>query len=81
MSHMRVHSAVGFVGLPRPCSRIDIDIPFPETESVEVSRAIFAEDAKQIVDALFKALPGGTIDHVMILLMERKASVFRVAYE
>lgn len=41
--------------------------------------ADFYEDqAAMLVDALIQSLPGGTLDRVLIRLMEHKASLFRV---
>ena len=41
---------------------------------VERGQAIFRTDAAIIVDALYDSLPGGTLDQILRLLLERKAS-------
>ena len=38
------------------------------------NRAIFRSDADAIVEALYRSLPGGTVDQVLRLLLEHKAS-------
>jgi len=41
----------------------------------------YAAEAKQLADVLFKALPGGTIDQLLIEMMQRKASLFRAPHD
>jgi hypothetical protein len=40
----------------------------------------YARDAGRLADALWDALPGGTIDRLIVELMERRASLFRVGF-
>jgi hypothetical protein len=46
---------------------------------VEAGEA-YERDAKTIADALFSSLPGGTIDRLLVEMLSRKASHFRVPY-
>lgn len=55
----------------------------PSLESVwaaEEARAMFAADATRLVDALYAALPGGTLDELLMRLLQRRASLFRVGF-
>lgn len=49
----------------------------PELES---SAAIYVEDSRAIADLLWDSLPGGTIDALIIALMQRRASLMRVGF-
>ena len=40
----------------------------------------FKSDAKAIVQALVRTLPGGTLDQVLVLLLEHRASKLIVAH-
>lgn len=51
---------------------------FPETNSLEHSRAIHIKDGKDLADALCTTLPGGTLDQLICELMTRRASLLRV---
>lgn len=42
------------------------------------SDAVMAVDARNIADALFASLPGGTLDRLTVLFLERKISHFIV---
>lgn len=54
-----------------------IDDEFPECPTLFTSRALHVDQAKKLADALWKSLPGGTIDALMVELMSRKVSLFR----
>lgn len=62
-----------------PCTIVITEV-FPESLSPGDGRAIFAIDAAALFDALFNALPGGTLDQLLALMMESKLSQFRVAF-
>jgi hypothetical protein len=57
-----------------------IDDEFPECYTLTASRALHAEQAKKLADVLWKSLPGGTIDALMVELMSRKVALFRVPF-
>jgi hypothetical protein len=40
----------------------------------------FIQDAKLIADVLIEHLPGGTVDQLLIEMLSRKASQYRVPY-
>lgn len=44
-------------------------------------RKFYREQAVQIVDALQRSLPGGTLDQVLAELCSRKASLFGVSHD
>lgn len=49
-----------------------IDHDLPESFSAEV-------DAKRLADALWRALPGSTIDHLIIAMLRKRASTLHVS--
>lgn len=55
------------------------DIPFGEP--LAKAREIHVRDAQQIADALIGHLPGGTLDMVLIRLLEHKASYLRAGVD
>lgn len=44
---------------------------------IERMRAIYASEAKQIVEALCAVLPGGTVDALLVELLDRKRSTLK----
>lgn len=42
---------------------------------------MYRKQGERIVQAMRHCLPGGTIDHVMIALMQSRASMFRVPFK
>ena len=51
---------------------------FPEYTNMAEARFWHGQDAKKIADALFASLPGGTIDALIVEMLDRKRSVLRV---
>jgi len=49
-------------------------------EKLKELKALYQLDAKQIADALFNALPGGTLDALLIEILSRKESLLAVAH-
>lgn len=41
---------------------------------------VYATDGQQVADLLWDSLPGGTIDALIIALMQRRASLMRVGF-
>lgn len=79
----KIHKAIGFRDKPAPSLHIVAyeEVPEIKSDSWESDyRAFYRQEAQQIVNALVKSLPGGTVDQVLCLLLERHASVFRVAH-
>ena len=54
--------------------------PFPENLDPDEARTAHLTDARFIVSALLASLPGGTIDAVLRLLLEHRASLLRVRW-
>lgn len=59
---------------------IQIDQEIPDCNSLDEARKLYAEQAKILVDALGEVLPGGIFDAVLVALMEKKVSLFRVPH-
>lgn len=47
-------------------------------ENLEHARQWYKSEAKKIFYVLVNNLPGGTVDQLLVLLLEHKASLFRV---
>lgn len=78
-----VHAAQPIRDEPAPAGRIVIATtlpPFDGGDWRDRTVALYAADAKAIVDVLLDTLPGGTVDQVLAELLLRKASLFRVPF-
>ena len=53
---------------------------FPNFDSAAEHQAAFDVDAQFIVSALLASLPGGTVDAVLRLLLQHRASLLRVRW-
>jgi hypothetical protein len=53
---------------------------FPNDMTSEQLRNNHTEDAKAIADLLWKALPGGTIDALLVEMLDRKRSMFSILF-
>jgi len=65
-----------------PTTRIVIEEEMPELGRMTLAAfdAIFQADAEAIENALHMALPGGTYDRLLALMLQQKASHFRVPW-
>ena len=59
---------------------IEIDQEFPDTESDALGKLWHHGDAADLEGALYNALPGGTYDRLLGMMLSRKASAYRVTY-
>ena len=61
---------------------IDINLALPpfNREDDKHRRQMFKREAKAIADALFYSLPGGTIDALLVEMLDRKRSLLHVKY-
>jgi len=75
---INVHKAQAMPGCEVPSCMIDVIDVIPEFESLVVSRMCYESDARLLFDALKASLPGGTIDALLRLLLENKASLLRI---
>jgi len=53
---------------------------FPQYSNLPEARVHHALDGQKIVDALCVTLPGGTIDAILIALLDKRRSALRVRY-
>lgn len=77
---VRVHKAQSI--LPDddiPDLTLFVNKEIPEREADKPSSYIAEVDAEKIVAALFRCLPGGTIDHMLTEMMRRRASQLHVS--
>ena len=63
-----------------PDLEIKAEKELPEYDHIDASYAFFRNDANMIFQGLIHCLPGGTVDQLLLLLLEHKASQFRVSY-
>ena len=57
------------------------EIPTPRAHvDPDEHKHIFESDAAAVVSALYASLPGGTLDQILRLMLERKASQFIVRF-
>lgn len=52
----------------------------PPGERLAYAKKLHADDAETVVSALYASLPGGTLDQILRLLLERKASQLIVTF-
>ncbi len=73
---------------PVSIATIQIHEPFPDGRVIEEpagsyfarARAAFDDDATKLCHALLTVLPGGTIDALLVRLLDHKRSLFRVSH-
>lgn len=53
---------------------------FPEPLTTMDASILHQRNAEKLGEAIVKTLPGGTIDRLLIFLLEHRASVLRVAH-
>lgn len=82
---MIIYKAQGSIGHPIPDLEITATEQLPAQPMTQYYKAdlvaahrLFEEQARELVDRLFASLPGGTIDAVLVEMLNRKASVLRV---
>lgn len=64
---------------PIPDLLIHVHVALPTADGSQAELA-YARDAARLAGALWDALPGGTIDRLIVELMDRRASLFRVGF-
>jgi len=69
------------VGVPPLCIAATNEMPdYKHGTDLATHARIHVDDAERIVAALYNSLPGGTLDQILRLLLERKASQFVVRF-
>ncbi len=63
-----------------PDMRLAAVKPFPDHESPADGTDAHSTDAQFIVSAMLASLPGGTVDAVLRLLLQHRASLLRVRW-
>ncbi len=65
---------------------VEIAEPIPELKSssegfLDEYRITFRDQGRKLAKALIDHLPGGTVDQLLVALLDHKANLFRVGYE
>lgn len=64
-----------------PDTRIFIDQEIPDYKTLSDASFAYQSDARELCDALQNSLPGGTFDHLLVEMMSRKVSFFKVIHQ
>jgi hypothetical protein len=76
--NINIHKAAQ-IGIRKiPSISISIDTEIPNDLEYDESMHLFRVNAEKIFTALLTTLPGGTLDQLLLLLLENKATAFRV---
>ncbi len=54
--------------------------PPPSHKSIKVAARAHRREGRMVADALWHHLPGGTVDQILLRLLERRASLLRVRF-
>lgn len=82
MTYLSVHhSKVSPLQTDRLTLTIDVQDEFPDSFNMLAIKDIFALDGRRLAEQLTLHLPGGTLDQLLICLLQRKASTFVIAFE
>lgn len=76
----RVFRAVALGSRNVPSLSITARESFPEGLSLTDARALHTREGRELAEALIASLPGGTLDQVLIALLEHQASALQVPY-
>jgi len=88
MKEIKIYKAQPIEDKKAESINIIIDKEIPNIEdmaldgrfSYNVARKIYKNQGEMIGNALYNSLPGGTIDELLIFLLEKKASFFKVRF-
>jgi hypothetical protein len=78
--NVRIHRAQDTVLNGQDDLEISATVPFPRHETLAEAGAMFTAEAQDLADALVATLPGGTIDALIVRLLDHKRSHFVVAH-
>lgn len=78
--HVIVHKAASAGGEETPGLLIEARVEFPEGRGSDEAGRIHANNAHWLGKALIATLPGGTIDRLLLYLLEHQASLYRVRH-
>lgn len=59
---------------------IEVRLQQPQVDDVQSATRVFEQDADALARALWDSLPGGTIDRLLMRLLEERVSLFRVGF-
>ena len=75
-----VHKAQPIGSQTIPDLTINAKLTLPEAQSLGQQDAYCMAEAQKIADALHDSLPGATFDCLLVILLSKKVSHFRVSY-
>jgi hypothetical protein len=79
-ANVRLLRAGSVAGNDAPTLRIDVVEVISDDMDLNEARAIYANEANTLADALFSSLPGGTVDALLAEMLRRKASLCRIPF-
>lgn len=59
---------------------IVIDGSVPTKPTRELQQAMYATEGAALAEAIWRACPGGTVDALIVALMVRRASLYRIPF-
>ena len=80
MNKISIHKAQPMGRQPILDKTIILSREMPDPDTLQEMADLYAEDAKKIADALENTLPGGTFDRLLVELLTKKASLFKVSF-
>lgn len=80
MSTLKIYKAQGIGDRRVEALAIVAEEEIPNINDLEKSWRVYANQAKCIADAIFKALPGGTVDALLVEMLTRKASLLVIPH-
>lgn len=81
MTTLRIYKAQGLGNKMVLPLTIVAEQEIPDTDTtLEEARQVYTDQAKKMADVLYRHLPGGTMDALLVEMLTRKASLFRVPH-
>lgn len=66
--------------IPDVSIRLTSEIPLLDGDPLSSYREFYAEEGKRLAQALLSVLPGGTVDALLVALLDHKRSLFKVTF-
>jgi coenzyme F420-reducing hydrogenase beta subunit len=77
-TNIKVAKALAIAGQIIPSTTITVEGDVPELGELSSYRSYYNEQGSLVAAALIRALPGGTVDALLVALLDHKRSLLRV---